>query len=148
MWIAAIIGFILSLIALRREPRGFAIAGAVIGGLVVLFWVSITVLVTVIGLGAVLAGVGLLAFLPAEPQTQLEMGLISIQVGIYAEQNGALPPDLQTLNLGVDRLNDAWGNPYRYEVVGVDSFSIGSAGPDGEFDTADDLSFDDITRNP
>lgn len=38
--------------------------------------------------------------------------------------------------------NDPWGNPYGYEKGGS-SFLVRSAGPDGEFDTEDDVTGSD-----
>jgi hypothetical protein len=34
---------------------------------------------------------------------------------------------------------DAWGRKFRYERLSDDSFRLSSAGPDGVFDTADDI---------
>src|SRR6186713_2362470 len=54
--IAALVGLVLSLMGLRREPKGFAIAGTVIGGLGTLMWLGVVafygaVIAACIGLG-------------------------------------------------------------------------------------------------
>ena len=45
---------------------------------------------------------------------------------------------------GPDALNDPWGTQLRYEKQGKNNrFIITSAGPDGEFDTDDDITSDE-----
>lgn len=65
-------------------------------------------------------------------------------IGFSADRDG-LPEDLQTFRrsrpIGAG-LFDAWGNEIRYERLTDSSFRLTSAGPDGEFDTADDVSKD------
>lgn len=46
--------------------------------------------------------------------------------------------------------SDPWGHPYRYESPGkhnTNSFDLSSAGPDGKFDTSDDIgNWDELKR--
>jgi prepilin-type N-terminal cleavage/methylation domain-containing protein len=53
-------------------------------------------------------------------------------------------PYVNTGDSGGDALNDAFGRPYR----GVANGQIRSAGPDGEFDTADDITYPPAPANP
>jgi len=49
--------------------------------------------------------------------------------GPYLEEKGGIP-------------NDPWGRPYVYECLGkhnTNSFDLSSAGPDGRFETGDDI---------
>lgn len=39
---------------------------------------------------------------------------------------------------------DAWGNEYTYEITGTRDFDFISAGPDGEFGTNDDISYNEL----
>ena len=44
----------------------------------------------------------------------------------------------QDMQMGIESLQDGWGHALRYEP-GDDFYLVRSAGPDGRFDTADDL---------
>ena len=68
--------------------------------------------------------------------------------------SGAYPSSLETLGAPADRL-DPWGRPPRYEVfpesraaaLGLD-FRFTSAGPDGIFGSADDISWPPASPAP
>jgi hypothetical protein len=118
------IGLILSLIGIGKEPKGLAIAGTVIGA--------------VGSLGFVFVGLGIVAgllFSQVEPPDTL--GLAVEAVESYARQMGEIPPAEEGQEL-IKLIQDAWGNELRYEP-GEASFLIRSAGPDGVFDTDDDV---------
>ena len=119
------VGLILSLIALGKQPKGFAIAGTVIGGL-----------------GTVLLGV--FAFLlvsTPEIMDGISTGITIAEghtiIEEHRDDNDALPGEDEG-NALIEHLEDGWGNPLRYELNG-DAYVIRSAGPDGEFDTPDDI---------
>ncbi|MHC4729135.1 MAG: hypothetical protein ACYS6Z_00925, partial [Planctomycetota bacterium] len=57
----------------------------------------------------------------------------------HREESGALPSQ-EDGNRLIEDLEDRWGNALRYEVDG-ETYVIRSAGPDGEFGTADDIHF-------
>lgn len=61
----------------------------------------------------------------------------------YATGDQGLPEDLKQLqrsrpSLGMG-LTDAWGRTIKYEKISDTAFRLRSAGPDGAFDTADDI---------
>ena len=120
------VGLILSLIALKNQPKGFAIAGTVIGGL-----------------GTLLLG-GFIVMIVSTPQALdgIKTGITIAQAHAAIEESrgedGALPSDEEGNQL-IEEFEDAWGNPLRYELQGEDRYIIRSAGPDGEFGTADDI---------
>ncbi len=122
--LTAPLGLLLSLIALRRPPRGMAIAGTIVGVifsaiLIIGAWfVSLTIPYAVSG---------------------------GKMIGVMQEAQGQSPPpaDLSGLNIPVELQTDQWGNAFRYELSPDGStFTLTTAGPDGQFDTADDLSLD------
>jgi hypothetical protein len=135
------IGFILSLIAVFKPPRGFAIAGLVIGAVgscgVVPALLLLPALFIGLGVGGLLAG--LFGFLGPEIETQFELGIIEARIGAYEQENGAPPPGLASLNLDADLQTDGWGNAYRYQLRPDGTYTLSSMGPDGVPDTADDL---------
>ena len=70
------------------------------------------------------------------------MGLIAIQLAIYEDQNGSLPPDLPsfTSSLNQDLLTDPWDNPYVYEISPDGAnWRLRSFGEDGIVGTDDDI---------
>jgi hypothetical protein len=71
---------------------------------------------------------------------QLGQGIL----GWMADQEGA-PATLQVVLRTQPTLGavvDGWGREFRYMRLSADSFRLASAGPDGEFDTEDDISRD------
>ncbi len=136
----SVVGLILSLVALRQEPRGFAIAGVILGALGLCGWV---VALFVFG-AAILAALGLVAALAiTEPErTELSVESIALHAAIESHRGrtGSLPESLDSLNLAEALRRDPWGNLYRYEVVpGERGFRIMTGGHDGLPDTEDDL---------
>ena len=86
-------GVILSLLGLRKEPRGTAIAGAVIGVAGVLMWgLVLAILIPSLGRAKLLAGQALLM------ANEITVGQ---QCVIYAQDHdGQFPPDMATLVAG------------------------------------------------
>jgi hypothetical protein len=119
------IALILSLVALRRQPRGFAIAGSVIGGIGTLMIAGIAVAwVTVPDLRNVF-------------ETSIAMAEAHTIIEANRGEGDALPSEDEGNEL-LEDLEDGWGNPLQYEVDG-ERFVVRSAGPDGEFGTEDDI---------
>jgi hypothetical protein len=119
------IGLILSLIGLRKEPKGLAVAGTIIGG------VGIVLLGVLVGLVVILIPRGQVA------ATEAVVMMAERAIEARAAETGDLPSVDEGKELIAEH-TDAWGNPLRYEPSG-DEFTIRSAGPDGAFDTADDI---------
>jgi hypothetical protein len=74
--------------------------------------------------------------------TKANMETVAREITAYAADQG-LPEDLKQIqrarpSLGMGLL-DAWGHAIRYERLSDSSFRLRSAGPDGVFDTADDI---------
>lgn len=127
------VGLLVSLIALFKRPRGFAIAGVIVGLLGSAIWGVFIGFGVVFGPDAVKAA-----------QTAQRYGEIEAQVTAYqAANDGALPPDLGALQLP-NGVNDGWGNPMRFEPdPDGTGWILRSAGFDAQFNTEDDFVFQD-----
>lgn len=144
--VGSIVGLVLGIIAMRREPKGLAIAGTVLS--------VVGLLIACAVLAAFAMMFGFFASLAQGFSTQS-----SVAVTIGSQQwaatgaaqhlaaTGDWPSDIEFLNGGA-AVFDAWGTPMVLKVVaegdGPDAptrASIESAGPDGVFDTEDDLSW-------
>lgn len=136
------IGLLLSFIAVFREPRGFAIAGLVLGLLS-----SIGMLVLLIVLGAVLAVA--VAAMAAHGLPGLDAAFEMIKIGdqarVHRRLNGAYPVSMDAMGaaLAPDERTDWWGRPYAYTLSADGTeFSLRSLGPDGQAETNDDIVLD------
>ncbi|MCA9282632.1 MAG: DUF4190 domain-containing protein [Phycisphaerales bacterium] len=131
------IGLIISLIALTKRPKGFAIAGVIIS----------LISTAVIGF-VVLGGAWIFNKVggPMMAMVDLAKDLPQIQKGVsdyQAANNGALPPDLASLGLDPAVTQDAKGNPYGYTANADGSgWKIIWSGNDGALGTADDWTLD------
>ncbi|HYA49046.1 MAG TPA: hypothetical protein VEG35_05035 [Burkholderiales bacterium] len=75
--------------------------------------------------------------------TQANMAAVAREIIAYAAGGEGLPEDLKQVqrsrpSLGMGLL-DAWSRAIRYERLSDTTFRLRSAGPDGVFDTADDI---------
>ncbi len=131
-----LVGLLLSFIAMFKRPRGFAVAGFVIG-LVANLWIIVAVVF--VGLSVILAGAA--AALGAEQlEAGFEQAIIADRVAEYANNNGNYPSTLTLLGMDTDTLEDPWGRTYRYEPApDGGGFTLSSDGPDGVRGTADDI---------
>ena len=147
------VGLLLSFIAVFKAPRGFAIAGLVIGLIGALGFIliglllgGVLVLVTVLGVaavGQVVSAGGLDAV-----HTMGQFKDISAQVTQHRGPDGSFPTSLAAAGLASGSIVDPWGNPIEYTLVQDGrGFALTSAGPDGQLATPDDLSltFDGAT---
>lgn len=142
------IGLILSLIALARRPRGFAIAGTVIG--FVGSCGSCLVVALVVPLMA--GGAAALALVAAGgvPAIETVDHMLQVRTAIekFERANHAAPQTLADLNLPKDMLEDGWGTPLEFTVSeqgGRACWTLRSAGPDRQFDGSD-LTFRDCVE--
>jgi len=118
--------FVLGLFALRRRPRGFAIAAVVLALIPLVMWVT---LFAAMGKLAV-SGIGPRMKTRSIAQLELRRALRS---GDDAFAFGS-PAKFDA--------RDDWGTPFRVDVMDVDgkrTILIWSAGADGAFDTDDDF---------
>ncbi len=136
------IGLILSLAAIGKQPRGFAIAGLIIGligtcGGVLVLLVFGAVILAALGVATVAA----IAF--SEPQkleVTSDMVTIAMAVEHYRDKNNYLPATLEMLALEQDKLVDPWGQKYRYvQEDPKEKFDLVTAGEDKLWDTKDDV---------
>ena len=74
--------------------------------------------------------------------TTVSLESLAHEVLVYASDGQDLPESLEALRRfhpTAGALPDAWGHKIRYERLSDDSFRLRSAGPDGVFDTPDDI---------
>jgi len=74
--------------------------------------------------------------------TRANLDALSREVLTYATEGEGLPESLDALRRfhpTAAALPDAWGRRIRYEKLSDSSFRLRSAGPDGAFETADDV---------
>ena len=133
--ILAPIGLGIGLNALRRPPRGLAVAGVTIGAIGTVGWtlmLGVIVLFIHQGMGGGSFAAG---FEALDDTSEIEY-----EVDHYLAVNGYLPESLDELTLTQDYLTDYWGNPYRY-LPDADSrrYKIFCDGRDGLPGTPDDL---------
>ncbi|MFM9959435.1 MAG: type II secretion system protein GspG [Phycisphaerales bacterium] len=119
------LGLILSLIALFKAPRGFAIAGVVIGLIGTALWV-------VIGSGIFfVANVAM-----KSKQLGDKMTLVQTALETAKTPEGAYPADISGIAAGAD----TWGKPFVYErTPDTKGYLLSSNGADGQAGTDDDI---------
>ncbi len=123
------IGLILSLIALTKKPKGFAIAGTIIG--------LVLTIVLAIGVATAIAAIN-----SPVNQWTTEVAEDYTQISTAIDQSGSTPDSLNALSLNTDVTTDPWGNPYQYTTTDAGGWTLTTAGPDQSFDTADDLTLE------
>lgn len=120
------IGLLLSLIGLTKSPRGFAIAGVIVGLIGTVIW-------AVLGYVVYLGGV---TILQAKKSAD---ALTAVQTNIEGAKSaeGEYPADLTAIAANVD----AFGNPFVYErSADKMGYLLTSKGKDGQAGTPDDVS--------
>ncbi len=136
------IGLLLSFIALFKRPRGFAIAGFIIG-LIGSAWIILAGVV-IFSMGAGVIALGASGFAIAG-----DVMKINEAIRLHHSSNGVLPADLSVLQLDQETLTDPWGTYYRLEVdPDGRHYTISTAGRDMVWDTNDDLTFDRNVLGP
>ena len=147
-FVFAIIGFVtcglvsplallISLVGIFKAPRGFAVAGTIIGllGTVWLFAIGFALIMSVgVAKDAVESGVHTFATAAA-----FERGRIAVEA--YQQEHGSLPDGIEGNKLVLD-LQDGWEQPIHYTLAEDGSYTLRSAGADGEFHTPDDMTSD------
>ena len=128
------LGLIVSLIALAWPPRGAAIAGTIIGaiGTLLLMLFGMAMVLGILGIGAAAqATVPIL-----ESQAALQDAKLVIEE--YESKHGQLPDDADGQS-EIAGIQDGYRRPLRYQKQSDTEYEIRSAGADGQFDTADDI---------
>jgi hypothetical protein len=150
--IVALLGLLVSLVALGKAPRGFAGMGVLIGLIGTAVWMAITGVAIVgalaIGVGAVLFGsVAFVLMQPEIIEVSADMVNVTIAAYEYEDKHGSMPDGLDSLGLSVSATTDPWGNPYRYVITEDDlGFDVISSGSDGIMGTDDDLALSQMDR--
>jgi len=151
--IGSVVGLVLGVVAMRREPKALAIAGTVLSVLGLLLSCALLLFaVWVFGFFAnMMQGFG------AQSSVVLTVGSqqrAAVGVGQHFAATGEWPADLESVNGGAI-VEDGWGTPMVLKVVvegeGPDAptrASIESAGPDGVFGTEDDFSWPVVPLAP
>jgi hypothetical protein len=137
--ITGMAGAIISAAALRQKPRAFAVAGVIVGLLQL----------------CILTPVTLALLLPALAKAResarmakVQLDLLTYQVAIEDMQsNGTVPSDPESIRMRAGARageslppTDPWGNAWRVVADPASGRArIESAGPDGRFDTDDDV---------
>jgi len=123
------LGLLLSLFALRKQPRGFAVTGVILG-LLGTAWI---------------ASIGLQAANRVHRRevkqktaiTRVQLEEAKDLIVKHQIESGKIPKGIEGNKL-VLHLKDGWETPIRYDYD-KDSYLIRSAGPDGQWETHDDV---------
>ncbi len=127
------LGLLISLVGMLRAPRGFALAGTMLGLLGTLFWAAI-------GFGvysSVKHEEQLVRHRHETQQTLAQFTAVEQKLAEYRIEQGRLPKEMEGARIAV-RFKDGWDRPLRYEVR-KSRIIIRSGGPDGNFETRDDM---------
>lgn len=124
------LGLVLSLAALARPPRGFAIAGVLVGAIGSALWAVV-----------IFAGVAMGPMFMKTARIGQDYEQVSRAVNSYkAAHSGSLPTDLDGAGLAPSRQVDPWGTAYAFTVAEDGStWTLTSGGPDGALGTDDDI---------
>lgn len=124
------LGLLISLFALTKRPRGFAVGGVIVGLIGTIVW-------GVFGAGIYYGGAMMKDMFQAVQRVETTREAIKA----YQDRNdGALPENLDALGLEAASTTDPWGTPFRYQrSEDGTSFTLTIAGPDGTFDDGKDV---------
>ncbi len=127
----AIFGVILSGIGLRKEPKGFAIAGLVIG------LIGLLELVAAVGVFIlVIRTVDSVKTIAGQAMAHVEMFQLAVEIGQKWESTKQLPTQTEG-DLLVKKQTNISNTPIHYETDGT-TFSLRNDGLDGQANTPDD----------
>lgn len=141
------IGLLLSLIALTKRPRAFAVAGVILGlmGSCLGLIVAVVVASAVLG-AAALAGTAWVAINDTD-NIEITADMAEIQKAVMKAQGSDPVPPASLTGLGIDpeALKDPWGEPYMYVLTeespgGKVRFDLITTGKDRTLGTPDDVS--------
>lgn len=128
------LGLLLSLFGLFKRPRGFAIAGTIVG----LVGTAFIALFFFLFAAALVARTNTAVMQEEHALTADVLAEAEQIIDIYQIDNGSLPEDIEGNKLLVD-LVDGWGGSIRYDREDDRRYLVRSPGQDGEFDTDDDV---------
>ncbi len=135
--IGQLVGLICGIVAVRREPRGLAIAAiaiSVLGGCLVLPLVMLPALL--------LPALAKARVSARTAMTQSGAQQVQQSIDAFRAKRQRMPKDMVELAADVGwTATDGWDNEFRFVVLtkdGVEGYEIYSAGEDGVWDTIDD----------
>ncbi len=130
--LASPIGLGLSMLGMARRPRGAATFGVVVGAMGTAF--------LLLWGGTLVAGVSAANHAANVHKTEQSLSAAIATIERYKSDHKALPEDIDGNKLLIRaEINDAWGQSLRFDPTGANAYLIRSTGPDGQFDTGDDL---------
>lgn len=133
------VGLLISLAAIFRPPRGFAIAGVMLG---ILGSLLIAVIVALGSLTIGLRAAASVALGAGDVNALFDLHAIKRAIRQHHQETGALPRTLDELSLEEGALTDSWGARYEYRRGPHGRhYTIESPGRDGLMGTADDIRF-------
>ncbi|MFT3686603.1 MAG: DUF4190 domain-containing protein [Phycisphaerales bacterium] len=134
------VGLVLSLFALWKRPRGFAIAGVVLGALGTLGAIIAVLVVGVFGVLTCCFGCcG--SLMSPYVVTKVHIHATAAEVRSFEKHQGRLPATLEESSSSHRRsTRDGWNHPLHLRLEPDGGFTIVSDGPDGIEGTGDDLS--------
>lgn len=132
------LGLVISLAAMFRPPRGFAIAGAVLG---ILGSLLASAIIAVVSLTLGLTAAANLVLTSGDFPALFDIAMIQRGIRQHHDEHGALPRALDELSLEEGALTDSWGARYEYKRTSQGHYTIESPGRDGLMGTADDIRF-------
>jgi hypothetical protein len=127
----SIAGLVLGIVAVRREPRGFAIAAIVLSA-------AGTCLIFPILLGLLLPALGAARNAARSVRTEIALLEVAARAREFESDYGRLPADIVECYGSELPPFDGWGTPLRLRLFGGDLYAE-SAGDDGLWDTGDDV---------
>ena len=126
------VGFVMSLIALQRQPKGFAIAGTIIGGIGSLGGIVVAILIA-----AFIIGASTIAITAANIADVMKA---NVRINKVYTNTGSLPSESKGNQILADNGLDL--AKYKYETTGATTYTITNASFDGRFGTTDDIKYE------
>jgi len=130
------VGLLFSLIGLRQQPRGFAIAGTIIGLVGSIMGVAFILMLV----NAINTGFSMFSMFGPQMTTSSTMWSATTDIENHYYNNANTLPDESTGNAIVNSYVDAWNTPIKYKPTpnSTTDYELVSAGPDQQFGNADD----------
>ncbi len=141
LFLIAPIALLFSLRGMRRAPRALASFATLLslGGTAILATIVFSIAVSHNAENAMHERAYQAGVLRTEQaETSVTIDAAASQLATYAEDHGGQLPAGVEGNVMTVQFSDAWNKELRYEV-GQEQAIVRSAGPDGSFETADDL---------
>jgi len=145
------VALVVSLFALFRPQRGWAIAGVIVSALGCCCFLPIglpvlLVATGVVSLSAMTIWIGTTLGLSPQQKTVLHSFVIGALLSAHYGATQTLPASLDELDLDPVILRDGWGHPFEYELDDKGGFILRTIGSDGVAGTGDDFELQGVAR--